>query len=103
MSEVKIKNVTVVVDGQEYSFSGRSVAIETAYDPAKDPEVQGSGLSDVAPANETSTPSSVEGAPSAETPTEPVTASQPTDTNATAQASVTSTNSADLPTNAATV
>lgn len=49
MTEVKIKNITVVVDGQEYSFSSRSVVADIAYDPAKDPQVQGTGVADLQP------------------------------------------------------
>lgn len=70
MAEVKIKNVTVVVDGQEYSFSGRSVSIETPYDAAKDPEVQGKSLEDVqsAPIEVPKEPEPVVEAPAAATP-----------------------------------
>lgn len=46
MSEVKIKNITVIVGGQEFSFSGRSVISEKEYDPATDPDVQGKSLED---------------------------------------------------------
>jgi hypothetical protein len=55
MSEIRIKNISIIVDGQEYSFSGRSVVSNQKYDAAKDPEVQGTGLADLKQSDETST------------------------------------------------
>lgn len=82
MSEIKIKNITVVVDGQEHSFSSRSVVPNKPYDATKDPEVQGTGLADLQSSNETpdnggtpavgteDTPATLESAPSDTTATE---------------------------------
>lgn len=47
MSEVKIKNITVSVDGQDFSFTAKSLVAEQQYDAAKDPEVQGKGIEEV--------------------------------------------------------
>ena len=44
--EVKIKNITVIVDDQEFSFSGKSIVPVVEYNPETDPEVQGKSLED---------------------------------------------------------
>lgn len=64
--EIKIKNITVNVDGQDFSFTAKSLVAEQAYDPKVDPEVQGKSLEDlqhggggntiIVPAEEPATP-----------------------------------------------
>lgn len=47
---MKIKNITVVNDeGQEFSFTSKSLVEVAPYDASKDPEVQGKGLADITP------------------------------------------------------
>lgn len=51
--EIKIKNITIIVEGQEYSFTSKSLLANTVYDAQVDPEVQGTGLADIKQSNET--------------------------------------------------
>lgn len=87
MSEVKIKNITVEVDGQDFSFSARSVAAVVEYDPATDPEVQGKSLEDVS-TETASVALPVDPATSTETVTVPETPTEPVDAEVAAPAAV---------------